>query len=197
METLDRARTLGRLAQAIVWNRREKPLAITPDGRHVQKVDSRLVVDEAYAADETPRAVEEIVSRRATLLSASDATPLVDDDTCAGRILLLLADRNLKDGAAHLASGHFFSELNIPPCDLWVDYLPAVELIEGGVEGLWSPGYRSRSLPSPRGEWTSILKSASCGLSSARYSDVNLASRGGATAAVHKTCIREPRSDDF
>ena len=79
------------------------PLGPAPSNGRAQEVASVL------ARVQTRRAEE--LSRRGIALS----------DAHNGRLLLLLVDMNLMDGAASAVSNGFFDEFNLPPIATWVD----------------------------------------------------------------------------
>jgi hypothetical protein len=67
--------------------------------------------------------VEEVARKRTELLRASGINVGTASHSAAGgRILLLVPDDNLSDGAARYASKGFFDADNVPPWDTWVCY---------------------------------------------------------------------------
>lgn len=70
------------------------------------------------SAEEIAVVLAQVQKRRAQELSIRSVVP---SDAHNGKLLLLLVELNLMDGAASGASNRFFDEFNLPPIATWVD----------------------------------------------------------------------------
>lgn len=80
--------------------------------------DELVATPSDASTEEIEAVLAQVQQRRAEELSLTNARP---PGVHTGRLLLLLVDMNLMDGAASTASGGFFDELNLPPVVTWVD----------------------------------------------------------------------------
>jgi hypothetical protein len=138
VDTHDRERLRVRLGEVLAWLDHEKPFVAA--GEVVTRT-SRLNVDEEFAADHTRSAVRQIVARRAALLAEAAVRSDLPAVLPAGRVLLLLTDRNLKDGSALHPSGQVIGEFNVPSCDTWIDFFEQIPSGEGSEPAIacWIP----------------------------------------------------------
>jgi hypothetical protein len=130
------------LSRAVAWLEHEKPFIV--EGGRMRRT-SRLLVDEAFAADHPEAAFEYVVAQRARLLREAGATMELGRKALSGRVLLLLTNLNLRDGAAEEPSGGLIGQLNVPLCDTWIAFL-SMPSKEGKVEpalACWIPRYVS------------------------------------------------------
>jgi len=85
--------------------------------------------------------VDELAGKRAQLLNSRRFEQSLDDN---GRVLVLVPDHSLFDGAAEVETEGFFDGNNVPAWDTWIDYIEGhllawvpsvlVELVEGGIQ---------------------------------------------------------------
>lgn len=132
MDQITDNRFRTRLSQTLAWLNNAKPLTIS---NGLVRRSSDLLVDEEFAADHPQAALEEIAAGRERLLvEAGMACQPSSRRPSGGRVLLLLTERNLKDGSAQGPSKGLIGEFNVPPCDCRIDFFESLDLPDGGKE---------------------------------------------------------------
>lgn len=131
----DMTQTTQRLSEAQRWYALERPFERDLASGEIKKVRDRIHVADAVVHATPHQAVHVVLAARATLLDEEWNRQAKDVQIGrAGRILLLLVTKNLRDGSAWFATHGFFGELNYPPSDFWIGILSVPDPTSGGVE---------------------------------------------------------------